>query len=153
MHDVSVCVYVCVCCLLSRSSTAPTVPNWNCSLLIRCSKSTITVHTLTLSHRHTHSHTAAMFSPHSLSRSLAPFAGNANAIAIFCCVCDATSSAKLSACSPCSLFSLFLLLLLLTFQSHCQYVGAALAAVAADVAVAAAASELLIINILCTRLR
>lgn len=57
-----------------------------------------------------------------------------------------------SALTPLLLFFLLLLLLLLlTFQSHCQYVGAALAAV--DVAVAGAASELLIINILCTRLR
>lgn len=69
------------------------------------------------------------------------------------------ASAKLSACSSSSLvlLLLLLLLLLLTFQSHCQYVGAALAAVdfavAVAVDVAAAASELLIINILCTRLR
>lgn len=62
-----------------------------------------------------------------------------------------------SALAPLLLFFLLLLLLLLllTFQSHCQYVGAALAAVdvAVTVAVAGAASELLIINILCTRLR
>lgn len=61
-----------------------------------------------------------------------------------------------SALAPLLLFFLLLLLLLLlTFQSHCQYVGAALAAVdvAVAVTVAAATSELLIINILCTRLR